>query len=137
MKKKKLEPSLKKLEESLETIKLQEIDLKDAKLLAYTDSLTGAKSRHAYVELEMKMDESISYKKLTKFAVVVFDINGLKKINDTLGHEYGDMLIIDAAGIMRNVFSTEHVFRIGGDEFIVVIENKTQKDTFLSVSELI
>lgn len=132
-----LEESLKKLEESLETIKLQEIDLKDAKLLAYTDSLTGAKSRHAYVELEMKMDESISYKKLTKFAVVVFDINGLKKINDTLGHEYGDEYIKACYKEIKDVYEGVNVYRFGGDEFVAIIidENYSQRYELLETFE--
>lgn len=94
---------------------------------AYTDAMTGVGNKAAYMDVVKRMETKIS-EGMATFIVIVFDINGLKNVNDNLGHEYGDMLITDAAGIMKNVFSTEHVFRIGGDEFIVVIENKTQKD---------
>jgi len=54
---------------------------------------------------------------------VVFDLNGLKGINDQLGHEAGDAFIVDAANAIKNAFGAEHAYRIGGDEFIVVGEN--------------
>lgn len=57
--------------------------------------------------------------------VVMFDLNGLKQINDTLGHEVGDLLISDFANILRyNIYSRDFVGRFGGDEFIAVIKGK-------------
>lgn len=94
---------------------------------AYTDAMTGVGNKAAYLDVVKLMDTKIS-EGMASFIVIVFDINGLKHVNDNLGHEYGDMLITDAAGILIHIFSTEHVYRIGGDEFIVVIENKNQKD---------
>ena len=65
---------------------------------------------------------------MADFAVVVFDVNGLKRMNDEFGHEQGDMLITDAAGVIKRVFGEEQVYRIGGDEFIVVAEAMTEKE---------
>lgn len=57
-----------------------------------------------------------------EFAVVVLDINGLKTINDTYGHDFGDMLIISASRIICKTFQHSPVYRIGGDEFAVILE---------------
>lgn len=57
-----------------------------------------------------------------EFAVVVMDINGLKLVNDAYGHDFGDMLIINACRIICNSFQHSPVFRIGGDEFVVILE---------------
>ncbi|MBQ8085978.1 MAG: diguanylate cyclase [Lachnospiraceae bacterium] len=94
---------------------------------AYTDAMTGVGNKAAYMDeinmLERKIEEGMA-----EFFVVVFDVNGLKRVNDNLGHEYGDMLIIDSANIIKHVFSAENVYRIGGDEFIVVMENAGEED---------
>lgn len=57
-----------------------------------------------------------------QFAVIVFDLNSLKYINDHLGHDFGDMLIIDSCKIICQTFKSSPVYRIGGDEFVVVLE---------------
>ena len=55
---------------------------------------------------------------------MVLDINNLKKVNDHLGHEYGDMLIRDACDLIQKGFGDNEVYRIGGDEFVVILENE-------------
>ena len=57
------------------------------------------------------------------FAIGIFDINNLKQINDLCGHETGDRIIIQAADALTEVFGRENVFRIGGDEFVAVVED--------------
>ncbi len=94
---------------------------------AYTDAMTSVGNKAAYMDEVNMLERKIS-EGMADFFVVVFDVNGLKSVNDNLGHEYGDMLIIDAASIIKQVFSAENVYRIGGDEFIVVIENEDDKD---------
>lgn len=88
--------------------------------LAYTDALTGIKNKTAYEESVAFLDEEIKNEN-TDFAVVVMDINNLKLMNDVYGHEKGDMMIIDTTSIMKKVFGTKPVFRIGGDEFVAII----------------
>ncbi|WP_191015316.1 sensor domain-containing diguanylate cyclase [Treponema zioleckii] len=88
---------------------------------AYSDRMTGCKNKSAYID-KVKMLEQRMREKLSDFTVYVFDVNGLKKMNDTLGHEYGDMLIKDAAGIIRSVFPEDCIYRTGGDEFVVIDE---------------
>ncbi|MCR5691587.1 MAG: GGDEF domain-containing protein, partial [Eubacterium sp.] len=55
--------------------------------------------------------------------VVFVDLNGLKETNDTYGHDAGDHLIIDAANFLIQEFGEENIFRIGGDEFVVILNN--------------
>ncbi|MBR3636007.1 MAG: GGDEF domain-containing protein, partial [Lachnospiraceae bacterium] len=57
-----------------------------------------------------------------EFAIAMFDINGLKEINDTLGHDVGDKAISKIAEILKQTFENEKIFRIGGDEFVVIIK---------------
>ena len=63
------------------------------------------------------------------FTVYVFDLNGLKGINDKYGHESGDMAITDAAEVLKTVFGKENLYRIGGDEFIAVFDGMKKPDT--------
>lgn len=89
--------------------------------LAYRDSLTGIKNITAYQEAEARMEEQMRLGK-PEFAIVVLDINGLKHVNDTYGHDFGNMLIINACRIICKTFLHSPVFRIGGDEFVVILE---------------
>lgn len=85
---------------------------------AYRDGLTGLENRTAYMEHIHMLDEEIG-NGTADFCVVMFDINGLKNINDDLGHEIGDQAIVKSAKLITSVFEGERVFRIGGDEFVV------------------
>ena len=100
--------------------------IEDAHDMAYTDVLTGCGNRNAYFDILKKIDEKIAGDS-ADFAIAVFDINGLKGANDTFGHEYGDLLITTAADILKNAAGSENLFRIGGDEFVAVIENSTNE----------
>ncbi|MFW5677795.1 MAG: diguanylate cyclase domain-containing protein, partial [Acetivibrio ethanolgignens] len=88
--------------------------LKHLEKLSYLDSLTGLGNRFAkdeYID-NVKCDESIG--------VVYCDITGLKRTNDTEGHEAGDRLILRACKELKKVFVGYGLFRIGGDEFLVL-----------------
>lgn len=111
----------KKLEKSLVREKLQREELSSAWKLAYTDALTGVKSKLAYAEKEEQIDRAISNNTLNEFAVAVFDVNGLKTINDVRGHDMGDRYICDAAVLICRSFGHSPVFRVGGDEFAAVL----------------
>ena len=101
---------------------LQKKELEAAKSRVLTDPLTGVGSKHAYVDAEEELDRRISQKEKPAFAVAVFDLNSLKQINDTYGHEAGDRCIAAAASRISGVFGKCLVFRIGGDEFAVILE---------------
>lgn len=90
--------------------------------LAYRDPLTGVKNKTAYLEAERQMEERMRTGR-PEFAVLVLDINGLKVVNDTCGHDLGDILIMDACKLICRTFRRSPVYRVGGDEFVVILEN--------------
>ena len=112
------------LAEGLNREKKAEAELGSAMQLAYTDSLTGVKSKHAYVEMEENIDKDIAQGKDLKFAVAVFDLNDLKFINDRLGHDAGDQYIIDSSKLILQFFPNSKLFRFGGDEFALLINGE-------------
>ncbi|MBE5837772.1 MAG: GGDEF domain-containing protein [Butyrivibrio sp.] len=89
---------------------------------AIIDELTGIKNKHAYAETELMMNEMISDGTIEDFALAVFDLNGLKQINDTLGHQAGDEYIRKGCSTICSFFKRSPVFRIGGDEFVAIIQ---------------
>ena len=88
------------------------------------DSLTGVRNKHAYSEYEDAVDQKIQNHEIQALAVVVCDINGLKYVNDTQGHAAGDQLIKDACALICESFPHGAVFRVGGDEFVVILQEK-------------
>ena len=87
---------------------------------AYTDTLTEAGTKAAYnlriAELEQKGLSTDD-----PFAIMVYDINGLKHINDTYGHKTGDLYIKGCCSILADVYRESEIYRIGGDEFTVIL----------------
>lgn len=89
--------------------------------LAYQDSLTGVKNKTAYMEAVECIEKKLETEQ-PEFAVAVLDVNGLKQVNDYYGHEAGDRLLIGASRMIENIFANSPVFRIGGDEFVLLLE---------------
>ena len=89
-----------------------------------TDPLTGVKNRHAFFEWQENIENRIESGDRRAFAVVVCDVNDLKRVNDTLGHEAGDECIRTASARICRIFSHSPVFRFGGDEFVVILEGE-------------
>lgn len=92
--------------------------------LANTDSMTGVRNKHAYSEHEKRFNQQILEGSIERLAVVVGDINGLKQVNDTRGHAAGDQLIRDGCALLCECFHHGMVFRIGGDEFVILLQGK-------------
>ena len=124
----KLEQLLKKEKESKEA-------LRNARTAVNTDPLTGVKSRHAYLEMTDRIDNRIASGEISEFGVIVFDINNLKSINDTKGHEEGDKYIQEGCMMICKKFAHSPVFRIGGDEFVVLLERSDYENRDLLLSE--
>lgn len=86
---------------------------------AYRDSLTGLYNRNFYLTLIHRLNDSAPPSPYP-LVLCFIDINGLKEVNDTLGHDEGDRLLIDFAGLLRRCLrKSDYICRIGGDEFIL------------------
>ena len=96
----------------------------EAKTIALTDPLTGVKSKHAFLLKQKEIDASIEEGRANAFAVAVCDVNGLKVINDTLGHKAGDEYILNASRMICDIFQHSPVYRTGGDEFVVILQGR-------------
>jgi diguanylate cyclase (GGDEF)-like protein len=108
------------LEKSMDTIRLGE-RAEFISHLAYQDGLTGLGNRTLFNERLSSLDERKKKEKL-EVAVIMFDVNNLKLVNDQLGHQMGDSMLVKSARIIQNIFGTTgECFRIGGDEFVVIL----------------
>ncbi len=103
--------------------------------LARRDELTHTKNKTAYREMEKELQRTMEEER-TPFGIVICDINGLKVINDTEGHKAGDDYIKDACMLICRIFDHSPVFRIGGDEFAVVLRNRDYTDREKLISAL-
>ncbi len=99
--------------------------ISDLNSMAYKDALTGIKNKSAFDLFARKMDDMIATApadQAPRFAIVMFDCNELKEINDQYGHEKGDVYLKTASHQICNTFNHSPVFRLGGDEFAVVLQ---------------
>ena len=99
-------------------------NLQAAEDKAFKDQLTGVKNKRAYVDEEEHLNVQINAGIDFDFGVVVCDLNGLKQVNDTKGHQAGDAYIKEGCEIICDAFSRSPVFRIGGDEFVAIVQGK-------------
>ena len=90
--------------------------------LANKDSLTGIRNKTAYDKEIKKLEYDLSTRSLKEFGIAMIDLNFLKKINDTYGHEQGNYAIKKLCNIVCEIFEHSPVFRIGGDEFVVILK---------------
>ncbi len=95
--------------------------------LANKDALTGIRNRTAYEKEIQKLEWELADGN-TEFAIAVIDLNFLKTINDTYGHEQGNLAIKKLCYIVCHVFEHSPVFRIGGDEFVAILKNEDFAD---------
>ncbi len=107
--------------------------LAQARIEANIDALTGVKNRNAYRVYEERLNAQIEMNRSPEFAIVIFDVNDLKMVNDTEGHKAGDQYLRDACMIICTTFKRSPVFRVGGDEFAVL----AQGDDLSRLDELI
>lgn len=90
----------------------------------YRDKLTGLRNAAAYISKSADLNKKSQAISDFSYAVVLFDVNFLKKVNDNFGHQAGDKLIRHAARVVCRVFEHSPVYRIGGDEFVAVLEGE-------------
>lgn len=90
--------------------------------LAHKDGLTGLRNKVAYDKEVLRLQNSIDNGKAA-FGIAMIDLNFLKKINDSFGHDKGNIAIRTLCRIVCDIYDHSPVFRIGGDEFVVILEN--------------
>jgi len=103
--------------------------------LASTDKLTGLPNRMVYLD---RLEQALTQTKRTQqtFAVLFFDFDRFKLVNDSLGHDAGDALLCDIARIFRaELRGTDTVARFGGDEFVVLLTNLSKGSDALAIAE--
>lgn len=101
--------------------------------LSHHDTLTGVYNRHFFDE-EIRRFNQEAFLPLT---LIMLDVNGLKLINDALGHKAGDALLKIAADSIQGVCrDTDALFRIGGDEFVLLLPNTDKKRALEMMEEL-
>lgn len=98
--------------------------------MSYYDALTGLYNRNKYIQVLNELEGRGSI----PMGIVYLDINGLKKTNDTQGHQYGDYIIRHTADTLRKFFD-ENIFRIGGDEFVILCTDMERTDFEKRVSD--
>ncbi|MCR4779731.1 MAG: sensor domain-containing diguanylate cyclase [Ruminiclostridium sp.] len=90
---------------------------------AYRDALTGLGNKTAYIKKSDELNQEIESKNV-EFGIVVADLNDLKQINDKYGHRAGDAYILGSGKVLCEAFKHSPVFRIGGDEFVVILRGR-------------
>jgi diguanylate cyclase (GGDEF)-like protein len=114
-----------KLASYTEELKCSNVELQKAQIaleqLASADELTGLHNRRGFLTLAAQSIK-LAHRSQKSFALVFADLDGLKKINDTLGHGEGDLAIVDAAYVLSDSFrASDVVGRLGGDEFAILM----------------
>lgn len=116
--------------------KLQEIALEEEqellKTLSYTDPLTKVKNRNSMNGFVIECRK----KPLKNAGLLFADLNGLKRVNDVLGHKYGDEMIERFVLILRKYFDDAYIFRMSGDEFISISPD-IDRSVFMSKMQLL
>lgn len=98
--------------------KKRNVQLRMSKHISETDGLTGLKNRYS---MDRFVESKTGQKTPNAWSVVMIDINGLKVVNDNIGHDAGDELIKGAADCLVNVFEGYgEIYRTGGDEFVII-----------------
>lgn len=125
---------MKKVKEMLELLSFflsaevaNHLFLEKLEYLSNIDILTGVKNRNC---MNADLEEfSIKFKfNPIPFSVAYCDINGLKIVNDNLGHDAGDKLIAAAADILKEVFKDDNIYRAGGDEFSIISTHSSEHE---------
>jgi diguanylate cyclase (GGDEF)-like protein len=116
----------------------QAMTIRDNQRLATIDVMTGVANR---MSLTLAMERAIDRAQRTRvpIAVLLFDLDEFKQVNDTLGHDAGDAILTTfAAALRRNVLGTDVVGRLGGDEFAVILNAiRTPQDAVLVAERIL
>ena len=110
-------------------------DKERAEEIINSDDLTGVGSKAAYMKKIREINAAIA-NGLTDFAVVMVDMNNLKEINDQYGHRNGDLYIRGCCHLICEAFKHSPVYRVGGDEFVALLQNVDFENRYRQVEFL-
>ena len=104
--------------------------------IANTDALTKLKNVAAYFDMQASINSEIKSANKPKFAIVMCDINNLKEANDRYGHETGNVYIKNCSKLLNEVFAQSPIYRVGGDEFTVVLQGENYENRYSLLERL-
>ena len=108
----------------------------ELKNIAYIDGLTKIKNRAAYVKFVKRQMLNHRREETPDYILVMLDIDGFKNINDTKGHAEGDAVLKCVGAVIAKHFSACESFRIGGDEFVILLEHKSVSDVETQIEQM-
>lgn len=112
-----------------------ENESRDLQAKAYRDALTGVKNKAAYDDMRKALEQDI-LDGTAEFGIVMVDLNFLKATNDQYGHEHGNEYIMGTCRMICQIFKHSPVYRVGGDEFVVVLQRDDYNDREKLCSDL-
>ena len=94
---------------------------------AYRDTLTKLQNRTAFYRYTAEINKKLAAGGAGDFSTLMIDVNYLKRMNDVYGHEQGNIYLQGAGDLMKKIFGDENLYRVGGDEFVVLLEGSEQE----------
>jgi len=113
------------------TIETKDNQINKLSVETLKDPLTRVGNKGAYLQKIQELNKSTN-----NFAIIMVDINNLKQINDEFGHKAGDKYIQGCCKLICDTFTHSPVYRIGGDEFVVIIENNDYDNRYILYNQL-
>jgi len=111
------------MKDYVEDIVFSEQEILRIRGIALNDALTGVRNKTAFNSMEDELNKEIE-NGTAEFGVLMIDLNSLKKVNDNYGHDKGDIYIKKSRTFICDIFAHSPVFRIGGDEFVVILKDR-------------
>ena len=128
---------LENIEDEVRKAEEQKRNLQSALRMARLDALTGIRNKTAFKEYAASVSSRIeSNTEACHFGIVMCDVNDLKQINDIRGHSFGDEAIQRASRMICEVYDHSPVFRVGGDEFVVILEGRDYDERDILLQKL-
>ena len=106
-------------------------NIKKLHAISTIDQLTGVGNRRALTDFVANRLHPGSM-----YAIFFIDVNGLKKMNDTFGHARGDLLIQTIAYVLADIAPKDHVFRLGGDEFLALMPCRSDEEAIIIIDRI-
>jgi diguanylate cyclase (GGDEF)-like protein/PAS domain S-box-containing protein len=118
-------------------ITIQKSEIENVTRLAYQDALTGLPNRRAFMDQLIQLLNS-SEKENRRFGLMFIDLDGFKQVNDTLGHNGGDILLKQVSDYFKKCVADKGIVaRLAGDEFIVLLDNSSQEESIMVANSII